>query len=132
MINRANYKLYRAYLAHLREAGQHEQSSLQVKSWRLKWVLRWLDAVPIERAPRVKPALPRFLADAKKKPGYNSRVLVDARLFFRWLRSAHATRFHALTDAWIDSLKPIKSAPPAAGRGRRIGHHAWRLRLVEQ
>lgn len=114
MINRANYKLYRSYLAHLRDAGQHEPSSLQVKSWRLKWVLRWLDAVPIERAPRVKPTLPRFLADAKKQPGYNSRVLVDARLFFRWLRGAHANRFHAITDAWVDSMKPIKSTRPAA------------------
>ena len=114
MINRANYTLYRSYLAHLHDAGQHEPSSLQVKSWRLKWVLRWLDAVPIERAPRVKPALPRFLADAKKQPGYNSRVLVDARLFFRWLRSAHANRAQTITDAWIDSLKPVKSTRPAA------------------
>lgn len=126
MINRANYKLYRQYLLHLQEAGQHERSSLQVKSWRLKWVLRWLDAVPIERAPRVKPALPRFLADAKTRPGYNSRVIVDARLWFRWLRSTHATRFQGMTDAWINSLKPVRALKP------NPAHQAVTLAMVRQ
>lgn len=125
MIHRPNYELYRQYLQYLTDLGQHDPKSVQVKASRLKWVLRWADNNPFERSPTIRPTLPKYLASIKEEPGHFHYVLVDARLFFRWLVQTNSKRFSTITDLWIETLHPVVSA---ASRPRE--HEAVTLEMV--
>lgn len=114
MINRENYLLFREHLRQLADVQQLDAQSLRVKSWRLKWVLRWADAVPLEKAPSIRPTLPRYLVEQKGQPGYYQRVCSDARVFFKWLHTRYPKRFSALDDAWIATVVSIKGSPHLA------------------
>ena len=107
MIHRPNYESYRRYLQYLTDLGQHDPKSIQVKSSRLKWVLRWADETPLERSPTIRPTLPKYLASIKDQPGHFHCVLVDARQFYRWLAQTNPRRFSAITELWIETLHPV-------------------------
>lgn len=125
MIHRPNYLLYRDYLKYLTDLGQHDPKSIQVKTSRLKWVLRWLDDRPIERSPSLRPTLPVYLAGIKDEPGHFHYVLVDARLFYRWLIQTDPKRFKAINELWIDTLHPV-----ATSINRPADHDAVTLDMV--
>lgn len=133
MINHANYELYRQYLRYLTDLGQLDPKSIQVKASRLKWVLKWADEAPIERSPTLRPTLPKYLAAVKAHPGrapthgHLNYVLVDARLFFRWLIQLNPKRFPTITELWINTLYPL-----AATAQTRPTHEAVTLDMVRR
>lgn len=125
MIHRPNYEMYRQYLKYLTDLGQHDPKSIQVKASRLKWVLRWLDDQPLERSPAVRPTLPVYLAGIKDNPAHFHYVLVDARLFYRWLAQTEPRRFRVINELWIDTLHPV-----ARSTNRPAQHEAVTLDMV--
>lgn len=115
MINRANWKLYKAYLRYRVEVAQISENSLRMNETRLRHLLKWADSTPFVKVPSIRPTFPKYLKNAradgrgsKLSPAYTKKVIEAAYQFGTWLiiyHSGYKNKF----PLWVDSLRPPRS-----------------------
>lgn len=135
MINRDNYKLTKEFLKYLSEVKQLHDESLRLYWQAAKHLLQWADENPILSAPKIRPTFPEYLMTARNvrhpgetsdkplSPRYMAKVLSEVRIFFKWLRE-HKKGYAGLNEAWIDTLRPRRSA---GAHTRLKERQYWRL-----
>ncbi len=64
MINRDNYHAVMGWLKYLADVKQVSPATLKVRRAQTRHILEWADETPFADAPKIKPSLPRYLAQA--------------------------------------------------------------------
>jgi integrase len=116
MINRANWKLVKAYLQYRQEVDQISKSSMRLEESWLRHLLEWAKDRPFSEVPRIRPTLPEYILTARLdgesqqlSPIYVKKVIRAAYRFFEWLKK-HKRGFGIIDQIWIETLKPPKMA----------------------
>ncbi len=117
MINHDNYKAMCEYLRYETEVFMLDDATLERHESMLKHVLRWLDDMPLNDAPRQRPVLAVYLQKAGGADGKElseigiKRICRQARNFFTQLLINYPRQYHSITPAWIETLRPPKLDP---------------------
>lgn len=119
MINRSNYMAMRAYLRYQADVLLRSQPTVSRKENRLRYLLLWLDETALEDAPSVRPVFPRWLHEQGLDDVGERRTCMEARAFLAWLRRQWPRRYQALTDAWIETIRPVR-APMRLHEERKV------------
>jgi hypothetical protein len=88
MINKRNWKLYKAYLADRLHVDQISLGSWNIEQSYLRYLLEWADSTPFSKVPAILPTYPEFIrslrdektgkafcCSRKKAAGHGSKVL---------------------------------------------------------
>lgn len=115
MINRDNWKVSRVYIKYRRDVDLLSDGSLRFEEDMLRRVLEWADDAPFSQAPDIRPTLPDYLRRARQtdtgKPlasAYVKKIVSAGRRFFRWLSVHRRQGYKAISQAWLDTVKPPK------------------------
>ena len=111
MINRANWKLVKAYLAYRAEVSQITEESLRMDECRLRHLLEWADSKPFKNVLKMRPTLPDYLQTARidgrgdeLSYAYTKKIINAAHQFGQWLIT-HETGYKKDMVRWLDTLK---------------------------
>ncbi len=133
MINRANWKLMKSYLAYRSEVVQISKESVRLDETRLRHVLEWAGEAPFRDALSIRPTLPDYLqtarVDGRKdtlSPAYQKKVINAAHQFGTWL-SIHQTGYKTSLFLWLDTLRS-----PRKPMSQDRQHEAVTLADIEQ
>jgi len=114
MINKANWRLVRAYLRYRKEVDQISKDSVRLEETWLRYLLEWADEVSFKDVLGIRPTFPEFVHTTRIDGGeeqlsksYIKKIVLSAKRFLKWL-SVHRYGFKMITPAWLDTLKPIK------------------------
>jgi integrase len=116
MINRANWKQVKKYLAYRYEVDQLSPESARLEEVRLRHLLEWADETPFEKVARIRPTFPEYVLTARLDDSniemsaeYAKKNVRAAKRFFKWL-SKHQKGFRGLSNEWIETLRPRRQA----------------------
>ena len=109
MINRSNYLAMREYLRHQSDVLLRARATIERKEHRIRYLLLWLDDVALENAPSFRPVFPRWLHEQGLADVGERRTCLEVRTFLAWLRRRWPRRYQALTDAWIETIRPVRA-----------------------
>ena len=111
MVNRGNWKLFKAYLTYRQEVSQLSDESLRLDESRLRHLLIWADEVPIQNAQAIRPTFPDHLKSARidgrgdeLSPAYIKKIINASHQFGQWLIT-HRSGYKSTLVRWLDTLK---------------------------
>ena len=117
MIHRPNYLDVCAYLHHNERVRQHDPQTLKHARLYLRHLLEWADDSPFARARQIDPTFPAYLATTRvdgqertRAPLSIAKGLAIVRQFFTFARAEWPTRYKAISESWIELLRPPRSA----------------------
>lgn len=116
MINRNNYRQYKAYLRYLRDTAQLSTLSVGRYWFYGKHLLMWADSRPLAEAGKIKPGFASYLNTARLdgetgplSPATLKKIVQTTRRFLTWAKANYPREFRALPATWIDELRPPRS-----------------------
>lgn len=116
MVNRDNYLLTRAYLAHPRDVGQLARDSTERYRAYLLHLLVWADEAPFSDLAARRPTFPAHLASLAPEgkgglaPATLRKIVQVSKRFLVWGKMNHPREFRGLSMAWIDELRLSRQA----------------------
>jgi hypothetical protein len=117
MVNRQNYHWIKAYLEHLQMVMQVNARSLERYRFYLRHTLLWADETSFAEAPNIRPPLPAYLTGVRPSDRDESlaaatlkKICQTTQRFFRWAKMSFPQDFRAVSTAWVESLRPPRSA----------------------
>lgn len=119
MINRANWKLVKAYMEYRETVDDLSEGSAKGERAYLWHILEWADDVSFLKVKAIKPTLPAYilsLAPNSEMGRYSSihitKILSAARRMFQWV-AANYPEYRNLNGPWIETLKAkrLEDAP---------------------
>lgn len=120
MINRQNYLDVNAYLRYLIDVRQVSESSYNKLFSRFKHLLVWADTKPLTDYKTIKPTFPKYLENLKTNegallaPAYITSIFKNTRAFLFWAKREWPTRYKALDNSTIDSIRPSRERSETA------------------
>lgn len=122
MVNRANYRLVQDFLDHLRQVLQIGPVSAERYRSYLRHLLLWADAADFAQAHLLRPTLPDYLAAlaaaagaAPRAAATQKKIVQNARRLFTWAKMTFPRPFRELPMAWIEALRPPRTAAEPHG-----------------
>ncbi|MBN1665547.1 MAG: tyrosine-type recombinase/integrase [Anaerolineales bacterium] len=140
MINRDNWQAVKRFLAYRDRVMQNSRGTIGTYWQSLRHLLEWSDKNDFRKAPRIIPTFPEYMTTARTQrhpnenitdslnPKYIGKVLSHARIFFLWARVYEPGYPTAISEAWVQTLRPKRALTGGATLQKR---EYWRLEDVE-
>jgi integrase len=120
MINRTNYLITKEYLKYLDDVYQLDRRSIERYWFYLKYLLLWADDALLSDVAVIRPTFATFLTTTRRDgdegslaPATLKKVIQTVKRFFTWVKLTYPREYRNLSTAWIDTLRPPRSAQPA-------------------
>jgi len=120
MINRTNYLIAKEYLKYLDDVHQLDRRSIERYWFYLKYLLLWADETLLSEVAAIRPTFATFLSTTRRDgdegtlaPTTLKKVVQTVKRFFTWVKLTYPREYRNLSTAWIDTLRPPRSAQPA-------------------
>ncbi|MBN1373032.1 MAG: site-specific integrase [Anaerolineaceae bacterium] len=131
MINRENFKDIQSFLDYQIKVKQVTEATKAAYWARLKHSLIWADSKTFTTANKFKLSFPAYLEGYQKEtlrrftPAGVAAICKTVRAFFSWARREYPRKYGALSESWIESIKP------ARGRGEQSEIRTREIYTVE-
>ncbi len=127
MINRQNWLDIKAFLKFQKEVKQVHPLSAQAQWSRLRHLLEWAEDKPFGKVAKIRPTFPAF-AEALVNEQENllsasslNAIFKTSRTFFNWAQEEYPSRYKAIDQSWVQSLRPSR------GRSENAELHTRKL-----
>lgn len=117
MINRENWLHMKKYLIYLERVKQLQPVTVNRARTCITHLLEWADSTPLTKARNIDPTFPSYLLTARRdglnvplSQGSHKKICEYSRNFMQWLRQEYPVKYKALTQSWLDTIKPARAA----------------------
>ena len=99
---------------------QLDRRSIERDWFYLKYLLLWADETLLSEVAAIRPTFATFLSTTRRDgdegplaPATLKKVIQTVKRFFTWVKLTYPREYRNLSTAWIDTLRPPRSAQPA-------------------
>ncbi len=112
MINRSNYKAVKEYLDYLFAVEQKDPQTVDRIWASLRHLLEWADETPFADVPDLaRQTFPRYLSRRDLSESSRAKACGAAKRLLTWLRMDKKRGYAKITEAWLETLRPLKAPP---------------------
>ena len=105
LINHLNYRETCCYLEHCEEVLGNSKGTRAFKRTAMNRLLEWGTDIRFPDAPKIRPTLPRYLAEFDISVTYHAKLLAFTRQFFKFAIRRWPGRYERIDPVYLDSLR---------------------------
>ena len=115
MINRQNWLDTESFCQYYEQIGRHPETVKRVRGI-MRHLLEWAQEKQLSKAKEITPSFQVYAVTARNdgKQGHLSAASLKkaceyVRGFFQWIHWEYPTRYKAITESWVQTIRPATS-----------------------